>query len=94
MCKLTPDETELVLNARSQWAKERIPLEENLPIDMVTRLRRYFDFKESGIYNLVVEAPVAGGTANAKRVLVVTLPLSRSLTRGKNLEYYEWHFLR
>ncbi|NOY75333.1 MAG: hypothetical protein GXP32_06035 [Kiritimatiellaeota bacterium] len=90
--KLSDTEVDAAVEARSAWTRAKEPLSENLPVGLLGRLRGRFAFRESGCYALLVKAPV--GMDGGVRVLSVILRVNRYLATRKNLEYYEWRFLR
>jgi hypothetical protein len=57
---LTDEELQVVEDARVQWMEEGISLQEIIP-EIYTRARRYFSFKESGVYNFKVTVTDADG---------------------------------
>jgi len=90
--KLSPDELDLVLEARRSWLSTGGRLGDSLPPGIIGKLRRSFSFNESGYYTVVVD--VSGVTDGARRVFTNTLRIYSRLQSSRVLRYYDWRFLQ
>ncbi|MCF6175298.1 MAG: hypothetical protein L3J71_05995 [Victivallaceae bacterium] len=84
---LSAGESETVTAALNAWYKQKTPLSESLDALLLSKLKQYFSFAESGYYTIIVRAssnPEFRGIPLAVSIRITeTIPLS-----GRN--FYEW----
>ena len=82
----------LIIESRKLWKNEQIPLSETLDADILSRVKRDYSMKESGVYTLIVNA--RPGENLPGKLFTCTVQISVNLTSGRELQYYEWRYLK
>ena len=88
----TETETNEILEARHLWETDQIPLSESLEPDLLARARSKYSMKESGFYTIYVDA--SPGDNLPGKLMSVTLEVPVNLIQGRDLQFYEWRFLK
>lgn len=84
---LNQSDTEKVIRARDEWAKNGMSLSTSLGEELFNRLKGEYSFKESGFYTFVVKVRPEKG--RSERVLTFSLKLE-SRIQGDIFNYYDW----
>ncbi|EDM28107.1 hypothetical protein LNTAR_12161 [Lentisphaera araneosa HTCC2155] len=88
---LQEDEVEELLEGKRLWSEERVPFSEGMP-NLYSRLRKFFSFKESGVYKLSVKVTDQGAQAPVSRTVLLQLNSRGPARLGKfnGISYWEW----
>ena len=89
---LEKDDVNSIFKARKDLLKSRTSLADSLDQDILSKVKGKYSFRESGFYTFVIEASPGKGMAG--RIFTCTIRLTRNITGGKELRYYDWRFLR
>lgn len=87
--KCSDEEAEQIQKALELWKKDQTPLSESLPLELITKLKQYFTFEESGLYNITIRA--AANDANKGRMLSISMKITQSIA-PEGISYFEWTF--
>ena len=86
-CKISSEEAEEIIENRTNWLNSDKAFSEFFEPDTIGKLKRYFSFKESGFYTLIVKS--AYDKASASRMLIVSLKISKKMDANGN-QYYQY----
>ena len=89
---LQKDEVDSIFKARNDLLKSKTSLADSLDQDILKKVKGKYSFRESGFYTFIIEA--SPGKEMAGRIFTCTIRLTRNITGGKELRYYDWRFLR
>ena len=87
--KCSNEEAELIQKALELWKKDQTPLSDSLPLELITKLKQYFTFEESGLYNITIR--VASNDANKGRMLSISMKITQSIA-PEGITYFEWTY--
>lgn len=87
--KCTDNELEQIQKALESWKKDQIPLNDSLPLALLTKLKQNFTFQESGFYNITIRAST--NDTNQGRLLSISMKIMQSITPD-GISYYEWTY--
>jgi len=89
---LDKTDVESIFKARNELLKSKTSLMDSLDDDIYKKVKGKYSFRESGFYTFLVDA--SPGKNMAGRIFTCTIRIGRTLTGGKELRFYDWHFLR
>lgn len=87
--KCTDDELEQIQKALESWKKDQTPLNDSLPLALLTKLKQNFTFQESGFYNITIRA--SPNDTNQGRLLSISMKIMQSVAPD-GISYYEWTY--
>ncbi len=91
MCNLEEDQMSEVQEGINQWLSDGTPLEEALELELYTKIKGKFSFKESGFYTIKLKPGVKSQILIPGRTLSETVEIGGTIPKG-GFKFYEWAF--
>ncbi len=86
-CKVDSEEAEEIIENRNNWLNSDKAFSDFFEPDTIGMLKRYFSFKESGFYTLIVKSSY--DKVSPSRMLIVSLKISKAINTNGN-QYYQY----